>query len=139
MTRELDALVAERVLGWECVRWMGPPWNYYGQEPGRDNTNYDVPTYSADHEAAFEAELEMAEDDALLERYTNALIKLVSNNTAHILSSAIICDWINDFDGHTVAYKLAHATAEQRCVAMCLAVGVSQNEIDAAMEQEVNA
>jgi hypothetical protein len=44
--RELDALIAER-NGWTCVHFMGPPDDWYGRPPGRSDTNYRVPHYSA--------------------------------------------------------------------------------------------
>ena len=51
--RELDAQVAEKVMGWRHVRETGPPDDLYGQEPGRSGTVYIVPHYSTDIGAAW--------------------------------------------------------------------------------------
>jgi hypothetical protein len=51
--RELDALIAERVCGWERVRFTGPPDDFYGHEPGREGNGHLVPRYSTDIAAAW--------------------------------------------------------------------------------------
>ena len=153
MTRTLDALVAEKVMGWTWVDYQGaalivPPdyattvynsWLMRARPKTKDSVitlgwDFMLPPYSTDIAAAWVAEAKMGEDGAMMELYTDALIDIVSNETASIYNSAIECDSWGNNDGHTVAYKLAHATAEQRCIAMLRAVGVAQDEIDAAME-----
>lgn len=50
--RELDALVAERVMGWSKVRHNDVAW--YGQAPGDKWSTTDIPNYSTDIAAAVE-------------------------------------------------------------------------------------
>lgn len=100
---ELDALVAERIMGWKV--FAGEPGQ--GRPPSRllSLVLEPIPPYTTDLNAchAMEAELERR---GLVHEYIKAL-----------------CD-ITRIDGRVSSWRLAHATARQRVVAGLKACGV---------------
>ena len=94
MSRELDAEVAEKVMGLE---FGGPKW-------------LTLPLYSSSIEEAMEVENQIAKL-GLIREYVRALEHIGDMSTP----SRVITDT-------GIAWRLAHATAEQRCRAALAAV-----------------
>jgi hypothetical protein len=115
--RELDALVAEKVMEWTNFSPIDPNCDYSVGVKGRKNFAIDprdgkqkpIPLYSSDIAAAFEVETKAIEKDPAM--YVHALASAVFgyNQVQNISDIKKLC-------------LLIHATPEQRCKAALLAV-----------------
>ena len=100
MNHELNARVAERVMGWK-VHWYDGVPNYM-----RDGWVVLVPDFSGSLDAAWEMEEEL-ERRGLCDEYEHALVTIAWSERLHPARSA---------------WRLIHATPEQRCEAALEAV-----------------
>lgn len=116
MTRQLDALIAERVMEWKYVRLAGPPWDYYGQEPDRGDTNYDVPHYSTDIAVAWQ----VVETLAAKQIYVSNLYLLLEN--------VWVCEFHNRAHGKSDEWR---ACANTPMSAICRAAIMYATGMDA--------
>jgi len=115
--RELDALVAEKVMGWVEFSPIDPTidfgvhgkyrWNY-AKDP-KDSKQKPIPLYSEDIADAFEAETKVIEKDPSM--YVHALASVVFGHSQ-----------VQDISDVRKMCMLIHATPEQRCKAALLAV-----------------
>ena len=117
--RELDALIAEKVMGFKCeidkgrqvVQWsaMGAYGEWHTPPMAWKKWSYNVPPYSTDISAAFEAEEIAIEKDPAM--YVHALASVVFG-----------CSQVQDISDIRKMCMLIHATPEQRCKAAMLVV-----------------
>jgi hypothetical protein len=144
----IDALVAEKVLGWTWMRydtwrgeckllwpveeWPPPSGDDFGRLEGdaRRLLSYDMPQYTEDIAAAWRMEGEM-ERRGLMEGYVDALAEIVAPDAAHVYYSAIEVYTSREWDGHKWAWAMVHASPLQRCLAALKVVGV---EVEAEEE-----
>ena len=124
MTRRLDALVAERVMGWE-LDIDGEAWTY-GEEF--------LPSSSIDH--AWRV-VEKLVNDTSLENplYFKLVYKWEPENSKD--GCFAVFDWKGTSDTRPLYTAFEDSAPLAFCIAALRAVGVSQSEIDAAMTQEV--
>lgn len=117
--KELDAAIAERVMGFDEVEHIGDLLYYHNAEMDRlsetgGRWRSPVPMYHSDIAAAMEVESKIAER-GLHREYAKALAK----------SCPL---WSKGSDMLQLYWELAHATPEQRCRAALAAVVHNQNE-----------
>lgn len=119
--RELDALVAERVMGWADINQGTRKWT--GIPPGRRSDTFSlaqfvaVSHYSTDIAAAWIVTRKIKDLD-LKHEYVVALVNIIFAN----VKGGVECtmNWLkatSDF-----AWLMIHATPEQRCQAALKAV-----------------
>jgi len=107
--RELDALVAEKVMGWK-TNWLKTDW-YEEVNPNTHRHKGLVKDFkpSTDNAAAFEAEERAIDKDPSM--YIHALASVVFGYSQ-----------VQDISDIRKMCMLIHATPEQRCKAAVLAV-----------------
>lgn len=127
MSRELDAEIAEKVMGYTVLT---KPWRLAEKLDG----DFNFPFYSESLDACREAELKCIEKvgwsayaTALLHELGWTLAKCNAWNDDHMGEDGNIaeCSWNDNFE----AYRLfTLATAEQRCRAMLAAIAGGEKE-----------
>lgn len=103
--RELDAAVAERVMGWFDLKFLPQPNYFIGYAPAMNKDAQcavPVPPYSSSIADAMEVENKIAE---------------LGLQTRYVLELAKIVDPRNSREDKVAAlwWALVHSTAEQRC------------------------
>ena len=113
--RELDALVAEKVMGWK-TNWLKTDW-WEEINPNTHRHKGLVKDFkpSTDIAAAFEAETKVIEKDPSM--YVHALASVVFGYSQ-----------VQDISDIRKMCMLIHATPEQRCKAALLAVMNGEDE-----------
>jgi hypothetical protein len=116
--RELDAQVAEQVMGWRNTSNAYVINGLGGDDPAQPNRGIQrVPRYSASIEAAMQVENRIAEL-GLQTRYVLELAKIVDPRSNR--NDAVMSLW----------WALVHATSEQRCRSAYAAVKDQNGEGD---------